>query len=65
MLASTTFLKLPKYCKCLVICIGNIMYYEKNVNEISEIEVFLGSNLSFAIRNFTWDLANDDNICKN
>ena len=27
-----------------------------------EIEVFLGSNLNFIIRVFTWDLANDDNI---
>ena len=29
-----------------------------------EIEVFLRSNLNFTVRVFTWDLANDDNICK-
>ena len=37
----------------------------KSVNEINEIEVFLGSNLNFTIRGFTWGLANDDNIYKN
>ena len=36
----------------------------KNVNEIPEIEVCLGSNLNFTIRVLTWGLANDDNICK-
>ena len=29
------------------------------------IEVFLGSNLNFTVRVSTWDIANDDNICKN
>ena len=33
----------------------------KNLNEIHEIEVFLGSNLNFIIRVFTWGLSNDDN----
>ena len=37
---------------------------KKNVNEIPKIEVFLGSNMNFTIRVFTWDLANDDNICE-
>ena len=42
----------------------------KNVNEIPEIEVCLGSNLNFTIRVLTWGLANDViyandyNICK-
>ena len=36
----------------------------KNVDEIHEIEVFLGSNLNFTIRIFTWGLANYDNIYK-
>ena len=27
-------------------------------------KVFLGRNLNFTIRVFTWDLASDDNICK-
>ena len=30
----------------------------------SEIGVFLDSNLSFTIRKFTWDLADDLHICK-
>ena len=34
----------------------------KNVNEIIEIEVFLGSNENFTIRVFTWGLTNDENI---
>ena len=34
----------------------------KNVNEMPEIEVFLGTNLNFTIRLFTWCLANNDNI---
>ena len=37
---------------------------KKNVNEIPKIEVFLGSNMNFTIRVFTWDPANDDNICE-
>ena len=37
---------------------------KKNVNEIPEIEVFLGRNLNFKIKIFTWGLVNDDNICK-
>ena len=36
----------------------------KNINEKPEIEVFLGSNLNFTSRVFTWGLANDNNICK-
>ena len=36
----------------------------KNVNDIHEIEVFLGNNLNFTIRYFTWGLANDDNISR-
>ena len=37
----------------------------KNVNEIiPEIEVFLGSNLYFTVRVFTWGLANDDKMCR-
>ena len=63
-MARTTLLKLPQYCKYWAICIGNIIYYKSNVNEIPEIEVFLGSNMNFTIRVFTWDLANDDNVCK-
>ena len=36
----------------------------KNIGERPETEVFLGSNLDFTISDFTWGLANDDNICK-
>ena len=36
----------------------------KNINEIPEIEVFLGSNLNCSTRVFTWGLANDHDICK-
>ena len=36
----------------------------KSGNEIHKIEVFLGSNLNFTIRDFTWVLANNDNIYK-
>ena len=36
----------------------------KNVNEIPEIEVFLGTILNFTINVLTWGLANNDNICK-
>ena len=35
-----------------------------NVNETTEIEVFLGSSLNFTIRVFNWGLANDHDICK-
>ena len=34
----------------------------KNVDEFIEIEFFLGSNVNFTIRVFTWGLTNDDNI---
>ena len=63
---STTLLKLPQYCKYWAICIGNITVSinKKNVNEIPEIEVFLGHNLNFTVRVSTWDLANDDDINK-
>ena len=44
------------YCKhCLLI---------KNVNVISEIKGFFGSNLNFTVTVFTLSLANDDNISK-
>ena len=36
-----------------------------NGKNIHEIGVFLDSNLNFAIRVFTWGLANDLHICKN
>ena len=36
----------------------------KNVHEISDIEFFLGSNLNFTIKVFTWVLADDHGICK-
>ena len=36
----------------------------KSINEIHEIEVFLGSNLNFIIKVFTWGLENDDSIYK-
>ena len=51
----TTTLGNPYWKHCLLI---------KNVNKIHETEVFLGSNLNFTIKVFTWGLANDDNICK-
>ena len=51
-------LKLPQY-------ILETLSIIKNVNEIPDIEVFLGSNLNFTNRVFHWDLANDDNISKN
>ena len=51
-------LKLPQY-------ILETLSIIKNVNEIPDIEVFLGSNLNFTNRVFPWDLANDDNISKN
>ena len=42
------------------ICIGNIVLIKKY--EITEIEVYLGSNLNFTISDFTW--GNDFNICE-
>ena len=51
-------LKLPQY-------ILETLSIIKNVNEIPDIEVFLGDNLNFTIRVFPWDLANDDNISTN
>ena len=36
-----------------------------NGKNIYEIRVFLDSNLNFAIRDFTWDLENDNHISKN
>ena len=42
-----------KHCLLIKKCYWNI-----------KTEVFLGSNLNFTIRLFTWGLANDDNIWK-
>ena len=36
-----------------------------NGKNIHEIGVFLDSNLNFAIRVYTWGIANDLHICKN
>ena len=41
-----------------------ILSIRKNVNEMHKIEVFLGSNLNFTLRVFTWGLANDGDIYK-
>ena len=44
--------------------LSNLYWKNCLLIEIHEIQVFLGNNLNFAIRNFTWGLANDDNIYK-
>ena len=75
----TTLLKLPhNWVVCIekvgpnnfaqVTTILDNLYWKqcqlmKNVNEISEIEVFLVTILNFTIKILT-GLANDDNICK-
>ena len=42
-----------------------MVYYQENVNEIREIQVFLGSNLNFTVWDFTWSLANYNVYKKN
>ena len=56
----TTLFKLRKNW---VISIGDNLYWWKK-KEIPDIGVFLDRNLSFIIRVFIWDLANDLCVCK-
>ena len=75
-----TLLKLPQnWVICIekrgrnnfaqVTTVLGILYWKhclfiKNVNEIHEIEVLLGSNLNFTIRVFTWGQSKHDNMYK-